>query len=66
MNLLSRSCFCLPVMRRITVCFEAGAGGGEGRESLFCGSTVLMQSSSSDLVSPLIISSACVFSGLAD
>lgn len=43
-----------------------GGEGGEGREWLFCGLTVLMQSSRSDLVSPLIISSACVFSSLAD
>lgn len=39
---------------------------GPGKETHFFGLTVLMQSSSSYLVSPLIISSACVFSSLAD
>jgi len=67
-KLPSRGCLRLAGMRGITDRFELGAGGGEerGENPLFCGLTALMQSSRADLVSPLIISSACVFSGLAD
>lgn len=43
-----------------------GEAASPGKEIYLFGLTVLMQSSGSYLVSPLIISSACIFASLVD